>query len=244
MAINDDVRKKDSEILARRALQVQRGGARAAVLGVNDGLVSTLSLVLAVAGAGAGQSAVQLAGFGGLIAGAISMAAGEWISVQSQVDLFKGVLGDLRKMVRNDKDLLAAQLKENFMNNGMQEKTSAAAAKELSADESHLQEVYASRVMGMNADELGSPWVAAGSSFVLFSIGSLVALWPWFVMSGTAAVVGSIIATGIGGLATGAYVAKSSGNNVMKGALRQFLIVVFAAAVTYGVGYLFGSSVG
>lgn len=83
-------RKKDSEILARRALQVQRGAARASVLGVNDGLVSTLCLVLAVAGAGAASQSVLLAGFAGLIAGAVSMAAGEWVSVRAQVELFGG----------------------------------------------------------------------------------------------------------------------------------------------------------
>ena len=106
----DVQRQHDSAVLAARAQQVQRGAARAAVLGVNDGLVSTLCLVLAVGAAGAPPSAVLLAGLAGLIAGAISMAAGEWISVQSQVDLFHGVLGDLKSMIKKDKALLEDNL--------------------------------------------------------------------------------------------------------------------------------------
>src|SRR3990167_10195034 len=91
-----------SSALSERAAQVQRGGARAAVLGVNDGLVSTLCIVVGVAAAGADTKAVLLAGFAGLLAGAISMAAGEWISVKTQVELFQGVLDDLRLAVKKD----------------------------------------------------------------------------------------------------------------------------------------------
>ncbi len=240
---NQAQRREDSRVLARRAIQVQRGAARAAVLGVNDGLVSTLCLVLAVAGAGGSQSAVQLAGFAGLLAGAISMAAGEWISVRSQVELFQGVLQDLKKMIVHDRTLLVDQVSESFESNGIHKTTAQKAAKELGADDQHLHEVYASRVMGINPDELGSPWTAAGSSFLLFTLGSVVALWPWFVMDGVMAVAVSIISTAAGGLATGGYVAYSSGKSLSYGAVRQFLIVMFAAGVTYGIGYLFGVSV-
>src|SRR5690242_14223631 len=113
-----DIRTHDNEILAKRAAQVQRGGARAAVLGVNDGLVSTPCIVLGVAAAGAAQSAVLLAGLAGLIAGSISMAAGEWISVQSQVDLFHGILKDLKAMIKKDKALLDEKLVEHLITDG------------------------------------------------------------------------------------------------------------------------------
>lgn len=236
-------RKADSEVLSRRAVQVQRGAARAAVLGVNDGLVSTLCIVLAVAGAGGSQAAVQLAGFAGLLAGAVSMAAGEWISVKAQVELFQGILQDLKTTIKSNRELLIEQLTAVFKNNGLKTDTAALAAKELGSNDKNLHLAYANRVIGLNPDELGSPWAAAISSFLLFVAGSVVALWPWFLFGGEAAIWSSIVSTAVGGLVSGAYVAYSSGKNMIYGAARQLLIVVLAASVTYGVGYLFGVSV-
>jgi vacuolar iron transporter family protein len=237
-------RKKDSEILARRALQVQRGAARASVLGVNDGLVSTLCLVLAVAGAGAASQSVLLAGFAGLIAGAVSMAAGEWVSVRAQVELFGGVIKDIKKLVKSDKVLLIDQVSESLANTGHSPETAKTAAGEIAKNDTHLTDVYTRQVMGFNPDELGSPWLAAGSSFILFTLGALAPLAPWFFTGGTLAVWLSIIFTGIGGLIVGGYISSSSGNSVIKGALRQLGIIILASVVTYGVGYLFGVSVG
>lgn len=237
----NETRKHDSEILARRAAQVQRGGARAAVLGVNDGLVSTLCIVLGVAAAGADQSAVLLAGLAGLIAGSISMAAGEWISVQSQVDLFNGVLGDLRKMIKKDKTLLEENLTSHLVEDGYDAKTAASATLELGRDKERFFVTYAEQVIGVNPDELGSPWVAAVSSFALFTLGALAPLAPWFFIEGMSGMAWSIVLTAIGGLIAGGYVAYSSGKPLAFGAIRQFLIVVFASIVTYGVGVLFGT---
>lgn len=234
------LRLKDSQILAQRAAQVQRGGARAAVLGVNDGLVSTLCIVLGVAAAGAGQSAVLLAGLAGLVAGSISMAAGEWISVQSQVDLFEGVLADLKKMIKKDKELLEENLTTHLIEDGYKPQTAAAATRELATQKDHFYATYAEQVIGLNPNELGSPWIAAVSSFVLFTLGALAPLAPWFLTDGVNAMVWSIALTAIGGLVAGGYVALSSGKSRWFGALRQFLIVLFASAVTYGVGMLFG----
>jgi vacuolar iron transporter family protein len=237
-------RKQDSEVLARRALQVQRGAARAAVLGVNDGLVSTLCIVLAVAGAGASTHNVLLAGFAGLIAGAVSMAAGEWISVRSQVELFHGILSDINRLIREDRPLLVDQVADSLSKTGHEDATALKAAKEIAEDDHHLSEAYARQVMGFNPDELGSPWVAAVSSFVLFTVGALAPLSPWFFGGGATAVWASIILTALGSLIVGGYISSSSGKSIWKGGLRQFAIVVLASAVTYGVGYLFGTSIG
>lgn len=236
-------RKKDSEILAKRALQVQRGAARASVLGVNDGLVSTLCIVLAVAGAGAASGSVLLAGFAGLIAGAVSMAAGEWISVKAQVELFEGIIKDIKKLVVDDRELLTTQVAESFAKSGHGDGTAKKAAAEVSKDDEQLANIYIQHVMGFNPDELGSPWTAAISSFVLFTVGALAPLAPWLFTGGMMAVWLSIIFTGVGGLIVGGYISASSGNSVAKGALRQFGIIVLASAVTYGIGYLFGVSV-
>ncbi|HEY5695748.1 MAG TPA: VIT1/CCC1 transporter family protein [Candidatus Saccharimonadales bacterium] len=237
-------RKKDSEILAKRSLEIQRGGARAAVLGVNDGLVSTLCLVLGVAGAGAASHSVLLAGFAGVIAGAVSMAAGEWISVRSQVELFSGVLADINRLiVGGDRPLLRDQISESLAKTGHKQATAEKAANEIAADDTHLAGTYARQVMGFNPDELGSPWVAAISSFVLFSLGALAPLGPWLFTGGMSAILMSIVFTAIGGLIVGGYISKSSGKNVWHGALRQLGIVVLASVVTYGIGYLFGTTV-
>ena len=235
--------EKDSELLAKRALQVQRGAARAAVLGVNDGLVSILCIVLGVAGAGAAAHNVLLAGFAGLVAGAVSMAAGEWISVKAQVELFGGILKDIRKLGQNDRKLLVGQISDSLSKTGHGDKTAEIAANEIAENDKHLTEVYARQVMGFNPDELGSPWVAAISSFALFTLGALAPLGPWFFVEGSTAIWLSIVLTGVGGLIVGGYISSSSGKTVVYGALRQLGIIILASVVTYGIGYLFGVSV-
>lgn len=240
---NED-RQQHTELLTKRANQVQRGGARAAVLGVNDGLVSTLCIVLGVAGASDGnQHAVLLAGFAGLVAGAISMGIGEWISVRAQVELFQGILTDVKKLIKSDKPLLEEQLQGNLMEAGISKKTAHTATLDISHDSDHLFDLYTSRVIGINKDELGSPWIAAFSSAALFTLGSLASLIPWFITQDVTAIVLSVVFTGIGALIVGAYVARSSGRPLSYGALRQLLIAMAAAVITYGIGLLFGTIV-
>ena len=230
-----------SNLLAQRAAQVQRGSARAAVLGVNDGLVSTLCIVVGVAAAGADAKAVLTAGFAGLLAGAISMAAGEWISVRAQVELFQGVLHDLKSIVKSDRILLTENLAKNFEEHGIDAKTAKHAAGDVAVDDEQFMSMYSSQIIGINEDELGSPWWAAGSSFVLFVAGSIAPLFPWMIgLHGVKGISLAITLTSIGGLFVGGYTARSSGKNVVGGAVRQLLIVLFAAAVTYGIGLLFG----
>lgn len=243
MKVAERVRQHDSEILARRAAQVQRGGARAAVLGVNDGLVSVLCLVLGVAAAGGTQHAVLIAGVAGLIAGAISMAAGEWISVKAQVELFEGVLDDLRRMIKRDKELLMENLRDHLIEDGYKPKTAAEATVQLASKNEDFYTTYAEQVVGVNPDELGSPWTAAFSSCALFTLGAMAPLAAWIFVGGTLAIAISIAATALASLFVGAYVANSSGKSLAVGAIRQFGIVVFASVVTYGIGYLFGTTI-
>ena len=242
--MNTQDRQAHTELLALRANQVQRGGARAAVLGVNDGLVSTLCLVVGVAAASSGNSqAVLLAGFAGLVAGAISMGIGEWISVRAQVELFEGVLTDVKRLIKADKPLLEEQLEENLIAAGISKKTAHTTTLDIAHDDKHLFDLYSSRVLGVNKDELGSPWIAAFSSCALFTAGALVALAPWFFVGGTMAIILSICSTALGSLIVGGYVAHSSGKHVVFGALRQLLIVLLASVVTYGIGHLLGVAV-
>ncbi len=230
-----------SAMLAKRAAQVQRGSARAAVLGVNDGLVSVLCLVVGVAAAGADAKSVLLAGFAGALAGAISMAAGEWISVKAQVELFENVLADLKNIVKNDKPLLEQNLAKNLEEHGIDTMTAKNAVADVAKSDKEFVSMYSSQVIGLNEDELGSPWVAAGSSFVLFWLGSIPPLLPWIIgWHNIEGILLAVVLTGLGSLFVGGYTARSSGKSVVLGAMRQLLIVIFASAVTYGIGVVFG----
>lgn len=233
-----------SALLIKRAAQVQRGAARAAVLGVNDGLVSILCMVIGVAAAGVDAKGVLIAGFAGLLAGAISMAAGEWISVKAQVELFENVLQDLKKIVKDDKTLLEENLAKNLVAHGIDEKTATRAVVDVSKGDAEFISMYSTQVIGINEDELGSPWVAAGSSFLLFSLGSIPPLLPWmFGMSGIEGIILAVVLTIAASLFVGGYTAHSSGKSLWYGAFRQLLIVVFASIVTYGIGHLFGVAI-
>src|SRR5581483_6244644 len=184
------------------------GAARAAVLGVSDGLVSNVCLILAVAGAEASRSAVRLAGFASLIAGALSMAAGEWISVRSQVELFEGILGRLRDLVRRDPELILDQLTDRLEEAGVARDTAQRASTELPLDEPRFLRFCANTLFGLNPDELGSPMTAAVTSLGNFAAGAAVPLVPWFITEGTAAKLASVVLTAAASLVVGAVVAR------------------------------------
>lgn len=234
---------QNSQQLRKKAALVQRGGARAAVLGVNDGLVSTVCLIIGFAATGADPSLVLTAGFAGLLAGAISMAAGEWISVKSQVELFEGILSDVKHVMRHQKSTLIQSLARALTERGMETRTAHKAAEDIAGSDEKFMDMYVTQVVGMNKDELGSPWRAAIVSFLLFALGSLVPLLPWLFISGYLAMAVSVAMTSIAGLCVGAIVARSSGKPIILGSFRQFLIIVFASAVTFAVGWLFGVNV-
>jgi VIT1/CCC1 family predicted Fe2+/Mn2+ transporter len=243
--IERDVRDAaaDTADLRRKADQVARGGARAAVLGANDGLVTNLCLILAVAGANATQSSVRLAGFASLIAGAFSMAAGEWVSVRSQKELAGGLLDELRRLIARNPKLVLDELTTQLVNDGFDNDTAAQASAELPLDEERFLSFTARTVFGVNPNVLGSPITAATSSFVLFAIGAIIPLAPWFFTSGAAAISISVALTAIAGLSIGGVVSRSSGNPAIPGAARQLAIVVLASAITYGIGALFGTAI-
>lgn len=240
-AVTDGAR--DAEELRQKAEVVARGGARAAVLGVNDGLVTNICLILGVAAANGPAGAVRVAGFASLVAGAVSMAVGEWVSVRSQVEMYEGVLDELRLLVRRNPKLVLDTLTQRLVDGGFARDTARLVATELPLDERHFQQFTAQTVFGINADELGSPRVAALTSLALFSLGAAVPLAPWLVGSGIAATVTSIVLTAVASMAVGAWVARSSGRPALHGCLRQLLFVVVAAAVTSGVGAVFGTAV-
>ena len=234
----------DAKRLQARVSTVTRGAARAAVLGVNDGLVTNVCLILAVAGASSGADEVRIAGLASLIAGAFSMAAGEWISVRSQVELFDGILGELNQLAQRNPRLLLDELTFKLEETGLATDTAQRVATELPLEGDRFIEFTARTVFGFDPGEVGSPAVAAVSSFGLFTAGAIVPLAPWFVTSGTPAILASVLGTAIASLIVGGWVSRSSDRPPVQGASRQLAIVLFASVVTYGIGSLFGTAIG
>jgi vacuolar iron transporter family protein len=234
---------RDAAELSERVAIVSRGGARAAVLGVNDGLVTNLCLILAVAGAAIGASEIRVAGLASLIAGAFSMAAGEWVSVRSQVELMQGLFDELRRLSTRNPKLVLDQLAEHLEETGFGHETAQIASTELPLDEPRFLRFTARTIFGVDPDAAGSPMTAAWTSLILFAVGALVPLLPWFFVHGRTATVLSVVLTGAASLAVGAIVSRSSGRPVAAGAMRQLGIVVAAAAITWSIGRVFGTAV-
>jgi vacuolar iron transporter family protein len=238
----------DAAGLQRRVAAVNRGAARAAVLGVNDGLVTNLCLILAVAGASTGVaadevSAVRIAGLASLIAGAFSMAAGEWISVRSQVELYEGIVAELKALTRRNPRLVLAAMVSKLEDSGLATDTAQRVSTELPLDGDKFIEFSARTVFGFDTEQLGSPMAAALSSLGLFAVGATVPLVPWFIGSGTGAVIASAVATAVASLAVGSWVGRSADRSMIGAALRQLAIVIVASLVTYTIGRLFGTAV-
>ncbi len=171
------------------------------------------------------------------------MAAGEWISVRSQVELYQGIVGELRALIGRNPKLVLDELTDKLVESGLARDTAGRVATELPLDERKFLDFSARTVFGFDPDEMGSPMTAALSSLGLFAIGATIPLLPWFFGSGTPAVIASVTATGAASLVVGGWVARSSDRPMARGALRQLAIVVVASAVTYAIGDLFGTAV-
>ena len=174
------------------------GALRAAIFGVNDGLVSNLSLIFGVAGAGVDNSVVIVAGVAGLLAGAFSMAAGEYISVRVQREVYERLIHLEAHEIGSDPEAERLELAELYVRKGLPRDLSDRLATELMRDPQVALETHAREELGLDPKEgLGSPFAAAGSSFVTFALGAFVPLLPFLVSSGTPAVVASAILSGI-----------------------------------------------
>jgi VIT1/CCC1 family predicted Fe2+/Mn2+ transporter len=222
---------------------IQSGAARAAVLGINDGLVTNISLILGIVGATTTPSVVQLAGLASLVAGACAMAVGEYVSMQAQVALFKRLLVEARGAIRADPERARALLQDTLQQHGFREGTARAATRELSGEPEQALAVYSQAVLGVNPEELGSPWIAAVSSLLTFALGALVPLLPWFITSGVSAVGSSLVLAGGAAVVIGALLGKFTDGRWMRSALRHILVIMLSAATTFLLGKLFGTAV-
>ncbi len=227
----------------RRPGGSRSGALRAAIFGVNDGLVSNLSLIFGVAGAGVSREVILVAGVAGLLAGAFSMAAGEYISMKVQREVFERLIHLEAHEIGSLPDEERDELAEIYEGKGVPPELAGQLADVLMADPKVALETHAREELGLDPDEgLGSPWVAAGSSFITFAFGAAVPLVP-FVVSGTGAVAASAVVSGVTMLVVGGAMSYFTGRPVAVSAVRMLAVASVAAAVTYAVGSLFDVAV-
>jgi len=220
------------------------GNLRAAVFGVNDGLVSNASLILGMAGAAAEPRTLLLAGVAGLLAGAFSMAAGEYVSVRSQREVFEYQIGLEREELEEYPQAEADELALIYEAKGFPRDDARRMAQTLIADPERALDTLAREELGLNPDELGSPWGAAISSFLAFAAGAVIPLLPWLLLGETIALGASIGLAAASLFAVGAALSFFTGRGALLSGLRMLAIGAAAGAATYGIGALVGVSVG
>ena len=222
------------------------GTLRAVIFGVSDGLVSNLSLVMGVAGAATGSGEgrfILLAGIAGLLAGASSMAAGEYISMQSQRELFERQIALERAELEAMPEEEEAELAAVYRTKGFAPEEAARIAHRLFRDPQTALDTLVREELGLDPDELGSPWGAAFGSFVAFALGALVPVLPYLFMAGGLAFFAALGLSLVALFAVGAGVSLLTGRGTLFSGLRQVGIGAAAAAITYVVGTLIGVSV-
>jgi vacuolar iron transporter family protein len=216
---------------------------RAAVLGGNDGLVSNFSLVMGIAGATSGQQGVLLAGLAGMLAGALSMALGEWISVTSSKELYENQMEIEMDELKTNPEGEMQELVLIYIAKGIPEAQAKDMAMEIMKDTGHAHEILVKEELGINAEELkGSANEAAIYSFILFSIGAIIPVLPFMFISGIQAIMISVAASAFGLFLIGAAITLFTGKNVWYSGFRQVLFGLGAAAITFGIGKLIGVS--
>ncbi|AZC13864.1 rubrerythrin family protein [Microbacterium sp. ABRD28] len=249
MAADERIHQEVVRGLAARGRRRLSGSFRAAVFGANDGLVSNMALVMGIGATGVAPSFVLFSGVAGLLAGALSMGAGEFVSVRSQRELLAATEpNNDADHVLPDLDLDANELALVYRTRGMSEADADARARAVVGAARDADRSVPFRLAAEDSDAhdvIGRDWGAALSSFLFFSSGAVIPLLPWlFGLSGTTAMVCALVLVGIALLATGAMVGLLSGGPPLRRALRQLAIGYAAAAVTYVLGLVFGVAVG
>ena len=220
------------------------GSLRAAVFGVSDGLVSNTALVMGFAGSGAPRSTILLAGVAGLLAGSFSMAAGEYVSMSSQREMYEREIAlesaELTENPAEERDELAPLYRAKGLDRVQAEQL----ADKLMADREVALDTLAREELGLDPTALGSPWAAAGSSLLAFAVGAFVVVVPYLFGGGTAAFVAAAGLAVLALIAVGGGIGALNGRSALRSAVRQLVAGGLAALFTYGVGHLIGVSVG
>lgn len=221
---------------------VNGGWLRPAVFGAMDGLVSNFALMTGVVGGSVSSGTVVLTGLAGLAAGACSMAAGEYTSVASQAELVQAEIEAERLELRRNPHGELAELAQLYIARGVEPELAHEVARQLSADPDQTLEIHAREELGIDPNDLPSPWVAAGSSFVCFAVGALLPLLPYLL--GATSLLPALLLSMAGLFLCGAVVARVTARSWWFSGLRQLLLGGAAAGVTYLLGWLIGGHVG
>jgi vacuolar iron transporter family protein len=233
----------DHQHMVHRHRDVQGGEARAAVFGVSDGLVSNVALILGIAGASTDGSLVRLAGISGLLAGAVSMAAGEWVSVRAHNELVERELEIERRSLADNPIAETRELAAIYEKRGLKPDVAESLASEIMADLEIALDVHAREELGVDPEGAGNPLGVAVTSFFAFVLGAFLPLAPWLVSEGTGAVVASVIVGMIAAAIVGVAIAVFTERSRIQTAVRQMAVAAGAAGATFMIGSLLGVSV-
>lgn len=213
------------------------------MFGMSDGLTSNVLLVIGFAGSGADASVVRLAGIAGAVAGAVSMAAGEWISISAQNELVGRELEVERRELGVNTESEQRELEAIYRDHGMEPDTARRAAADVMRDHDRALGVHAREELGVDPHELPSPWSAAVLSFLCFVVGAALPVLPWLGGSGTAATVASIVIGVIAAAGLGWTIGRFAERSRLRAAVRQVLILLVACVITWSIGKALGVSV-
>jgi vacuolar iron transporter family protein len=219
------------------------GALRAGVFGVSDGLVSNTALVMGFAGSGASRTVILLAGVAGLLAGSFSMAAGEYVSMSSQREMYQREISLEQAELDEKPDEEHAELVLIYRAKGLSRPDAENLADKIMSDRSVALDTLAREELGLDPDELGSPWGAAASSLLAFALGAFVVVVPYLAGSGVAALVTAIVLALAAMFGVGASIGAMNGRNPVRSGLRQVIAGTIAAAITFGVGHLIGAHI-
>jgi len=240
---DDRPHSHDHSHLVHQHRDVQGGAARAAVFGVSDGLVSNVGLILGVAAATAESSSVLVAGIAGMLAGAGSMAGGEYLSVKAQAELVERELDIERISIAEKPEEEVRELTAIYEMRGLPAQQAREVATAIMVNPEVALEVHAREELGVDPDSVGDPVAAAASSFGAFGVGAVIPLVPWFFSEGTGAVIASIALGILAAITVGVTLAVFTERSKVRTAGRQVAVAVLVAAVTWLIGSAVGAAV-
>ncbi|MEU0967204.1 VIT1/CCC1 transporter family protein [Streptomyces sp. NPDC005917] len=227
-----------------RSRRGDRSGAlRASVFGVNDGLVSNTALVMGFAGSGVSGTAVLFAGVAGLLAGAFSMAAGEYISMRSQREAYEREIAVAADQLRADPGGQEEALAQLYRDKGLDADDARHVASTIMRDHDTALNTMVREELGLDPDELGSPWSAALSSLASFAVGALAAVLPFLFLSGTAALFLAVALAGSALFTVGGVIGLLNGRAALRSGARQLFVGALAAGAVFGIGHVIGARV-
>ena len=232
----------DEHPIGHRHRDVTGGWLRPAVFGATDGLVSNFALIAGVAGGGVSAHQIGLTGLAGLVAGAFSMATGEYTSVASQTELTQAEIEIEKAELKRSPRAEEAELASLYLSRGLDEPLAREVARQLSADHETAWRVHTREELGVDPDDLPRPMTAAWSSFCAFALGALLPLLPYLL--GAHSLLPALLLAGLGLFAAGAFVSRFTRRTALSSGARQLLFGAAAAAVTYAIGHLVGGRLG